>query len=113
GGAEPVTGPFRIAGACTENCSFYSGDMAFAAALVAFALLIPAGRRWPWLALWALWGLFVAVMRMGVGKHFPSDVLFATLISLLVVLAIRYAVDRWRWAWLDGPDGVMLGVRPG
>ncbi|MGE0254386.1 MAG: phosphatase PAP2 family protein [Alphaproteobacteria bacterium] len=103
GGDLPVTGPFRVAGACTDNCSFYSGDVAFAVSLIVFVLLLPAGRRLPWLVLWAIWSLFVAIMRMGVGKHFPSDVLFAALISLLVVLIVRHAVARCRWGWLDGP----------
>lgn len=103
GGDLPFVGPFRISGACRDNCSFYSGDVAFAAALIAFVLLLPAARRLPWLALWAAWGLFVAIMRMGVGKHFPSDALFAALISLLVVLSVRILVARWRWTWLDGP----------
>lgn len=103
GGDLPFVGPFRVSGACSENCSFYSGDVAFAAALIAFVLLLPAAKRLPWIMLWAVWGLFVAIMRMGVGKHFPSDAVFAALISLLVVLAVRALVARWRWAWLDGP----------
>ena len=103
GGDLPFVGPFRISGACSDNCSFYSGDVAFAAALIAFVLLLPAARRLPCLALWAAWCLFVAIMRMGVGKHFPSDTLFAALISLIVVLLVRALVARWRWAWLDGP----------
>ena len=93
--------------------SFPSGHAAnlFAAALAA-SMLLPAWRR-PLLALAGL----LALTRLAVGAHYPSDLLGGAAVAILVTLALR----RWCWArgWVfrrspgDGyrPRGVQSGGR--
>ena len=70
--------------------SFPSGHAAnlFAAALAA-SMLLPAWRR-PLLALAGL----LALTRLAVGAHYPSDLLGGAAVAILVTLALR----RWCWA---------------
>lgn len=95
GGDRPFTLPFALGDACATNCSFVSGEGAAAAAL-AFGLL---SAFWPalctprarWLALAAtgLWLAGAVWIRMGAGKHFLSDSVFA-FVLMGIVTALLY-----------------------
>lgn len=103
GGPHPLTPPFGLSDACATNCSFVSGEGS-AAAVVAFGLF---AASWPGLrtskarllavAATALWLAGAALIRIGPGKHFLSDTLFAyvlmglTAAALYRLLAVRKA----------------------
>jgi membrane-associated phospholipid phosphatase len=81
--------PWLPGGACAHNCSFPSGDAAYAAILLAFALAAPAG---PWRTTAIAGALaftgFVAAMRVLTGDHFPSDAAFGALVTIILVLVL-------------------------
>ena len=93
GGTLPYMPAWTPGGACSDNCSFVSGDVAFAFIGIAFALWLPPGRgRLAALVATVALGLFVGAMRMLTGNHFPSDVLFAALLTSLSALVLHDAL---------------------
>jgi membrane-associated phospholipid phosphatase len=80
---------YRTDGACVKNCSFVSGETSGAFWLVAPASLAPGPLRLPAVALALGLGCVTGVMRVAFGGHFPSDVLFAGLFTLLIVAVLR------------------------
>src|SRR4051812_33806148 len=77
GGDLPFTRLWEIGTACTNNCSFPSGEGSSAVWLMALAFIVPA--RWRTLA-FALTGAFALALsldRMAFGGHFLSDILIA------------------------------------
>ena len=103
GGKMEYTPPMMRTNQCTGNCSFPSGEASFAFCFLAFAMI---SRRRPLLIKLALgYGVFFAVLRVGEGGHFTSDVVFSALISLITCLtlyrfmfegAYRYAqISTW------------------
>jgi membrane-associated phospholipid phosphatase len=100
GGDLPFHPPWLPGGACAHNCSFPSGDAAYAAIALAFAMAAPAGR-WRTAAVAAALAFtgFVGAMRVLTGDHFPSDAAFGALISIILVLVlddrlVRHHVSR-------------------
>jgi membrane-associated PAP2 superfamily phosphatase len=93
GGALPYMPPWTFGGACDHNCSFVSGDVSFVFIGTVFALWTPPGwpRRLAMGALLAI-GLCTGVMRMLTGNHFPSDILFAALVTAMVAVALNDAL---------------------
>lgn len=87
GGAKVYSPPFVIADQCSRNCSFVSGDASVAFAFVAFALLAHR-RRGLWLAAALALGSVIGALRVGLGAHFLSDVIFAGVISVSVAAAL-------------------------
>lgn len=107
GGPMQFTGPFEIAGQCLRNCSFVSGEGAGAAALASLAIAL----AWPMLrrkrigvAATVAFALGVMLVRMGPGRHFLSDMLFAFLLVGLVAMALYP---------LFGVGEARRGLRPG
>ena len=80
---------YKTDGACVKNCSFVSGETAGAFWLVAPASLAPPGLRLPAVALALGVGLTTGLLRVAFGGHFPSDVIFAGLFTLLLVALLR------------------------
>ncbi|MFN0116611.1 MAG: phosphatase PAP2 family protein [Paracoccaceae bacterium] len=98
GGQAAFTPPLEIAHECASNCSFVSGEAAGAVAF-ALSLVFLAERirlRLPTLAERGLIALALAVglagpaLRVAVGRHFLSDVVFAALIVFAVALALHW-----------------------
>lgn len=90
GGAHPFTPMLRFAEHCSSNCSFSSGETALSSALVfaGLALVWPRLRRRRGLVLaagLALIGLTL-LLRVALGRHFASDVLFSVSVSAFVCL---------------------------
>ncbi len=94
GGPSEFRPWYRFDGACEKNCSFVSGEAAEAFWMVAPASLAPP----PWRPLaigGALaFGVAASLLRMAFGGHFLSDVTFAGLIAMMIVVAVAMAM--WR-----------------
>lgn len=102
-GGDGAFAPFwQIAGDCTRNCSFVSGEAAGTATLALVIWLIAGRRLSGWRRGAAAVGLAGATLAVGLqriasGGHFLSDVVFAWLLCLALTLAL------WR---LSGADRV-------
>ena len=79
-------------GACDKNCSFVSGETSSSFWLVGPASLAPPPYRVPAVAAALGVGVATAYLRMAFGGHFLSDVIFAALFTLLVVIFMRAMV---------------------
>jgi lipid A 4'-phosphatase len=97
GGLKQFSPPFMRSTQCDKNCSFVSGDAALAASFLTLAMIARRNRpRW-WIGLGAFTAL-VGVMRMGRGSHFLSDVVFAVIFTLMIMLVLARLIleDRWK-----------------
>jgi lipid A 4'-phosphatase len=107
GGTKQFSPPFMRSTQCDKNCSFVSGDASLATSFLVFAMIARRNK----LAWWAGLGSFavlVGLMRMGRGSHFLSDVVFAMIFTLMILLVVGRAIldDRWRyWPRLRNPSG--------
>lgn len=89
GGAFEFRPWYRTDGQCRRNCSFVSGEVAASAWLIGAAALAPASLKGPAIALAAAVTTVTALLRVAFGGHFPSDVLFAALFTLLLMVILR------------------------
>lgn len=93
GGAQPFTPMLRVAENCSGNCSFSSGETALSSAVV-FAVLVlfwpQLNRTGRGLSLAAGLGLvaLTLLLRVSLGRHFASDVLFSVAVSAFVCLGL-------------------------
>lgn len=92
GGSEDFRPFFRFDGDCPRNCSFPSGEASAAFWTLAPASLAPPPLRPVAIAGALVFGFAVGGLRMAVGAHFLSDVVFATILTIMVAFALR------RWA---------------
>jgi lipid A 4'-phosphatase len=83
-------------GTCTDNCSFVSGETSSAVWLAAPALLVPLPWRYAAFAGVAVYATAIGVMRLLMGGHFLSDVLFAAIFTGLVIWTMHGRLLRWR-----------------
>ena len=95
---------YKTDGACEKNCSFVSGETSGAFWLVAPASLAPGPLRLPAVALALGVGVVTGVMRVAFGGHFPSDVLFAGLFTLILVAFLRKILIKPDKQGLRGDD---------
>ena len=98
GGKHTFTPALVPADQCPKNCSFVSGHAALGFFLVTFAFLMAPGyrRRAGFAGIIAL-GAAIGAARIGQGRHFLSDVVFAGLINFAVAWAL--------YVWLAARDG--------
>jgi lipid A 4'-phosphatase len=96
---EAFGGPHRFTAAplpateCARNCAFVSGHAALAFSLIAFALLLPLGRkRRLGIAAALCYGGFVGLGRIAQGAHFLSDVLYAGLLICGVTKLLYWSI---------------------
>ncbi|MGO4908543.1 phosphatase PAP2 family protein [Pseudorhodobacter sp. W20_MBD10_FR17] len=102
GGTLGFTSPFELGGQCHSACSFVSGETSalFTCATLAALFFVPMlAAKWRVPSLWAIWGLavFGSSLRIVVGAHFLSDVVFSAILSSAVVLALALRLSA-------GPD---------
>ncbi len=80
---------------CDYNCSFVSGEASSAFWMLAPASLVPP----PWRAFAycgaILYGLAVGGLRIVMGAHFFTDVIFAGVLMFLVVWLLHGLIYRW------------------
>lgn len=82
-------------GTCSQNCSFVSGEASSAFAVLALAALAPIGWRFRAVGAALLYGTLIGGIRILVGGHFTSDVIFAGVFTALVVWALHGLIYRW------------------
>jgi membrane-associated PAP2 superfamily phosphatase len=95
GGADPFTAWWDPRGRCPANCSFVAGEASGAFWTVAPAALAPLPWRPLAYAGAVTFGSVVGLMRMSFGGHFLSDVIFAGVITFVIVWLVHGALYRW------------------
>jgi lipid A 4'-phosphatase len=78
-GSQAFTPAWVQSTACTRNCSFTSGHVAFGAWLMS-AWYVGRRRRWLWLCLASVLTMVIGWSRMAQGAHFFSDVIGSLLL---------------------------------
>lgn len=103
-------------GQCPKNCSFVAGEPSGAFWTLAPAALAPPPWRAAAYAGALTFGAGVGLMRIAVGSHFFSDVVFAGVFTFLIIWLAHGLVYRWRATRL-GPESVERALerlaRPG
>jgi lipid A 4'-phosphatase len=101
GGTEHFVVWWDPRGDCPNNCSFVSGDVSTVAWTFAPAALLPS----PWQPLAfagaAALTMFMGVIRIMAGGHFPSDAIFAGVFTYLLIWVAYALIYRWPATRLD------------
>ena len=107
---------WRPSGTCKRNCSFVSGEASQAFWTVAPASLAPPQIRPIALGGAVVFGTAVGGLRVVFGRHFVTDIVFAGLITIAIVMALyRLLLDPLRRndARLErGVERVSVGAPP-
>ena len=94
GGDKIFSAAYFPSDQCASNCSFVSGDVAFAFTSIAFALLLSGAWRRIGIALSLGLGLLVGFYRIATGAHFLSDSILAGLFCIVIALALHKIMFR-------------------
>lgn len=89
GGDQAFRPFYRFDGACGRNCAFPSGEAAAAFWTLAPASLAPPPLRPLAIGAAVLFGLATSLLRLAFGGHFLSDVVFAGILTIVVLAALR------------------------
>jgi membrane-associated phospholipid phosphatase len=77
-------------------------------ATTAFAALVAFGTLWPRSrTLWLIYALLIAISRVVVTAHYPSDVVAAALVGMGGAIMVRHYFARRRLGFAIGPDGTI------
>jgi membrane-associated phospholipid phosphatase len=96
-GAETFQPWWHPSSACKRNCSFVSGEASQAYWTVAPASLAPPQLQPFALGGAVVFGTTVGAMRVVFGRHFVTDIIFAGVITIAVVMALyRLLLDPLR-----------------
>lgn len=90
GGIKEFSPPMVIANQCNLDCSFMSGHTAIGFWVFCFAYLVPCRYRTAAMAAALLFGSFLGLARIAQGLHFFSDVFFAAVITISVIVWLHY-----------------------
>jgi membrane-associated phospholipid phosphatase len=75
-------------------------------ATTAFAALVAFGTLWPRSrTLWLIYALLIAISRVVVTAHYPSDVLAGALVGIGGAVLVRHYFAQRRLGFAIGPDG--------
>jgi lipid A 4'-phosphatase len=96
GGNYPFMPWWDPRGACEVNCSFVSGEASSAYAMLAPAVVLPPPWRYPAVGAALVYGTFIGFVRMALGGHFLTDVIFAGVLTALTVWVLYGLLYRWR-----------------
>ena len=83
-------------GTCDKNCSFVSGEASAAYALLAPAVVVPAPWRYAAIGAVVAYGTAIGLIRVAVGDHFLTDIIFAGVFTALIVWLSHGYIYRWR-----------------
>ena len=100
-------------GSCDSNCSFVAGEPSGAFWTIAAAAVAPPQWRVLAYAAAVAFGTVVGVLRIAAGGHFFTDVVFAGVITYLVVWVLHGLIFRWRATRLDNDMVERVLARPG
>src|SRR5215203_1100414 len=96
GGTDRFVAWWDPRGVCPENCSFIAGEAAGAFWTMAPASLAPPQWR-PLAYAGALaFGTAVGLLRMSFGGHFFTDVIFAGVLTFIIIWIVHGLLYRWR-----------------
>jgi lipid A 4'-phosphatase len=100
-------------GACADNCSFVSGEASSAYAMLAPAVALPPPWRYAAIGAALLYGTAMGVLRMALGGHFMTDVIFAGTLIAFIVWLLHGLLYRWRRTRLSEQafEKALLAVR--
>ena len=77
-------------------------------ATTAFAVLVAFGTLWPRSrTLWLTYALLIAISRVVVTAHYPSDVLAGALVGIGGAIMVRHYFAQRRLGFAIGPDGAV------
>ena len=97
-------------GQCRRNCSFVSGESAAAFAMLAPAALVAGPWQMAAIGAATLFGTLMAFLRVLFGGHFFTDVVFAAVLSAMLVWTLHGWLYRWRpLKWSDDRIEQALG----
>lgn len=128
GGKSAFEPWWRPGGACHRNCSFVSGEGSLAFWTVAPAMLAPPAARPFTVGAAVVYGISVGGLRVTFGRHFLSDVLFAGVFTVGMVLLFYYLLlapgrrndakleaqlDRMAFALHRGIAALLAGIGTG
>ncbi|MBI5132367.1 MAG: phosphatase PAP2 family protein [Rhodopseudomonas palustris] len=105
--------PFVGGGANPFNFSTFSWNEAYASlpsghATTAFALAFAVSALFPQLRLWMfLYAVAIAISRLVLLAHHPSDVVGGAMLGMIGALAVRYWFAARRLAFTIRPDGTI------
>lgn len=94
GGERTFSPPLIVSDQCARNCSFVSGDASLGFSLAAFGLVFARRGRW-WLVTGLVAGSGIGMLRIALGTHYPSDVIFSGVFVLLTAAILyRFMIGR-------------------
>ncbi len=93
GGDKQYSPALVVSSQCKRNCSFVSGDASLGFSLLALALAFPNRRNF-WIGAGLAVGAGIGAIRILVGAHFLSDVVFACIFTVLVASILYVALMR-------------------
>ena len=106
GGDKTFTPALVLTDQCATNCSFVSGHTAFAFSFISLALLAPPRYRTQCITAALIFGAVTGLQRVMRGNHFTSDVLFAGIFTILIVLIYERLILQALWRRRPGgPEG--------
>jgi lipid A 4'-phosphatase len=121
GGHQHYSPPLVISDQCEKNCSFVAGDAAMGFYLQIVAYVVALRFSGPLFAAGMAAGLSAGLLRIGMGAHFFSDVIYAGVFMTLTIAGLHAAMfgpaqtlDRWRrWTpWCDSRWPALGGRNP-
>jgi lipid A 4'-phosphatase len=96
GGSERFVSWWDPRGQCRKNCSFVSGETSSAFWTLAPAALAPAPWRFLAYASAIAFGMGMGIVRMAMGAHFFSDVVFAGIFTFIIIVLVHGLIFRPR-----------------
>jgi lipid A 4'-phosphatase len=121
GGSQYYSPPMVLSNQCEKNCPFVAGDAAMGFYLQILAYVVARRFSGPLLAAGMAAGLGAGLLRIGMGAHFFSDVIYAGVFMTLTIAGLHAAMfgsartlDRWRrWTpWCDSRRPVLSWRSP-
>jgi lipid A 4'-phosphatase len=94
GGSEHFVPWWDPRGECRKNCSFVSGETSSAFWTLAPAALAPAPWRMIAYASATAFGIGMGVVRMAMGGHFFTDIVFAGFFTFMIIVLIHGLIFR-------------------
>jgi lipid A 4'-phosphatase len=97
GGQRNFTPAWVVTDQCSWGCSFVSGEAAASAFLFAFVFVVP--QRWRPLAFWSALAvtIIISFVRIAAGGHYLSDVVIASLLTILLLLILHAQIYHNTW----------------